>query len=457
MSTWVRGPIPIDGRSLDVYEGTACVILRNGEVYDVRGPGRHGGLLRTLDEHRRLPYSGSLEVLTFEQAPAVSDPVTVEVRLRDGATVEVTMRAAIVPLWQKDPQTIADVVRRYGVEPNRIEELARLELEGCLRVTAISSLSGLTHDQVHAAADLRRLLRPAASAGLLTVGDIVACSITRDRQAEAAHQTVRDGELSRLGEIVAGELAALEAFNQNTRDAIARQGQIQGELEARVAAAQIDALVGEILGITAADVALPGQRDARLQAKYDTVRGVLENNLDLLPLLADASENGSTGQMADLIATLFDDGLAGGAAPTIGLGAGRQGLPAPDSEAGRRVRRRAVVPGPYGPFEILVVDGGTDQTVGSIGGAGPHRILLAHGDDPIDLSMRALSAAARWCGVQVGAKVLSPASARQRGRVALTRVVGGASAPAGEVERSLGTWIAAINAVLAGAVEVEAA
>lgn len=461
MNDWVKGPSPLTERTIDVFEGTICVILRNGEVYDVRGPGRHGGLFRLLDEERRLPVSGSLTVLTFERAPAVSQRVRTAVRLLDGATVEVEMQAAIVPLWQKDPAAVKDVVRRYGVQPAHIQEMAQVELEESMRVMARESLSALTHTQVHGRADTRTLMKLPAPKGLLTVGRLVSCSISRDPHEEASLAAMRDGGLNQLREALEAGLARLRATNRIEVDTIQRRGELAGRMEIAAAESEINATVAKILGIPAVDVAYPNQRDERLQAQYRTVRGVLENNMDLLPLLADPAYGGAAAGLASLISGVF---------PTPGHAAAQTSRPTfpavaevapgrlPSAPAGVspiRLLRRASTAGPAGQLEVQLIEGGTDRVIGAVDDArGPDRLMIRNSPDPVDVAMRALSAAATWCGVQVGARVVSPPGPRDPGRIALTRVESGSRHPHADVERALGAWIVAINRLLDGAAVV---
>ncbi len=458
MNDWVKGPSPLTERTIDVFEGTICVILRNGEVYDVRGPGRHGGLIRLLDEERRLPVSGSLTVLAFERAPAVSQTVRTSARLIDGATVKVEMQAAIVPLWQKDPAAVKDVVRRYGVQPAHIQEMAQLELEESLRVMAKESLSTLTHAQVHGRADARTLMKLPAPTGLLTVGRLVSCSISRDPHEEASLAAMRDGRLNQLREALEAGLARLRATNRNEVETIQRRGQLVGRMETAAAELEINATVAKLLGIPAVDVAYPNQRDARLQAQYRTVRGVLENNMDLLPLLADPAYRGATEGLTGLISGLFPTpghASAQTSRPNFPAGAGAgavpRGLPsAPAGEGPIRLLRRASTIGPTGPLEVQLIEGRPDRIVGAIDSAGPDRLMIGNDPDPIDVAMRALSAAATWCGVQVGARIVS----HNPGRIALTRVEAGPRDPHADVELALGAWIVAINRLLDGAAVV---
>lgn len=460
MNDWVKGPSPLTERTIDVFEGTICVILRNGEVYDVRGPGRHGGLIRLLDEERRLPVSGSLTLLTFERAPAVSQTVRTSARLIDGATVEVEMQAAIVPLWQKDPAAVKDVVRRYGVQPAHIQEMAQLELEESLRVMAKESLSALTHAQVHGRADARTLMKLPAPKGLLTVGRLVSCSISRDPHEEASLAAMRDGGLNQLREALEAGLARLRATNRNEVETIQRRGQLVGRMETAAAESEINATVAKLLGIPAVDVAYPNQRDARLQAQYRTVRGVLENNMDLLPLLADPAYGGATEGLTGLISGLFPAPGHASAQPSrpnfpSGAEAVPRGLPSAPAGGGPiRLLRRASTIGPTGPLEVQLIEGRPDRVVGAIDSAGPDRLMICNAPDPVDVAMRALSAAATWCGVQVGARIVSPADSHNPGRIALTRVEAGPRDPHADVELALGAWIVAINRLLDGAAVV---
>jgi len=457
MNDWVKGPTPLADDTIDVFEGTVCVILKNGALFDVRGPGRHGGFVRMLGE-RRLPIFGSLTTLTFERAPSVSPPVTTNVRLRDGATVTVTTQAAIVPLWQAKPDAVMDVIRRHGVQPARIQEAAQRELEESLRVMATQSLQALTHQQVHSRADARTLMQLPAPTGLLTVGHLVSCSISRDQHEEEALATVRDGRVGQLREVVEAGLAGLRATHQNEIDAIRRHGQLIGQRETALSEAQTHTIVAKLLGIPAVEVAYPGQREARLQAQYDTVRAVLAENMDLLPLLADPSYGAATAGLTSLISSVFPEPGNGRWTPQrASTPANAPALPSGTAHAtGTQIQllRRAAASGPTGQMEVQLVAGSPDRVIGAIGSDGPHRLMVAVGPDPVDLARRALHGAATWCGVRIGTRVVSLANRGSPVRVAITRVEQGAGPEHPDVEAAIGGWLVAINALLDGVAEI---
>ncbi|WP_322544567.1 hypothetical protein U2G91_21300 [Rhodococcoides fascians] len=458
MNDWVKGPTPLTEDTLDVFEGTVCVIMHNGALYDIRGPGRHGGLSRMFGE-RRLPRFGSLTTLTFERAPTLSRPVTTDVRLRDGATVEVTMQAAIVPLWESKPDALKGVVQRYGVQPARIQETAQLELEESLRVMAVQSLKSLSHGQVHSCTDARTLMQPPSDKGLLTVGHLVTCSISRDQHEETALGTMRDGRLGQLREAVETALARLRATQQNEVDAIRLHGELTGRRETIISEAETNAIAAKLLGIPTVDVAYPGQRQARLEAQYETIRAVLAENMDLLPLLADPTFSTASAGLTNLISGVFPEPGVG--QPARRAGPTAAGSPAAlaagaESASGTQIRllRRAAASGPTGQLEAQLVASRSDRVIGTIGTSGPHRLMIAVGADPVDVGQRALTGVAAWCNVRIGMRVISTPTGETPARLAITRVDSGAGPEHPDVANAIGGWIVAINALLAGMVEI---
>lgn len=443
MHGWVTGPVLLNERTLDVYEGTEALILRNGQAFAVRGPGRNGGLLRTLSDGRNLPITGRLEVLTFEQAPTASDPISTSVRLRDGATVIVTVQTSIIARWEKDRQSLMGVVRRYGINPRRIEEAAALELIHAVKAMVNASLSGKTHNQVHDCADYRELLRVPSVPGLLLVGDILSCEISRDQHAEASLTAVREAEVEHLRAQMQTQLDAMRANSENRIESIRRNGRLEGHREEATSAAEVNSVVAKMLGVQITDVAFPEQRQARLGSQYEAIASVLRDNLDLLPLFADPSISGATQELTALVNGLFNPGGVVAAEPMRQrTSSTRQSVP-----ERTRLLGRASMASPAGALEILLLESGPDQLIGQLGRPGPHRLLVRDEPDPVQVAARALGLAATWCGVKVRANMAGPG-------VLMTRVEADGASLNQDVMTALGIWIAAINKVLGGRTKV---
>jgi len=446
INNWVHGPDAVTEKTIDVFEGTVVALLRNGEIYDVRGPGRHGGLWRALNEDRRLPIIGSLTKLTFDRVPGVSDLITTQVRLSDGSTVNVTVQAAIAASWEHKPEAVLDIVRRYGVNPQRIQENAQLDLDDSLRVMVHESLRNLTHNEVHEVSDYQSLMRIPAPRGPLIVERLVSCTVSRDAHEEQYGTTLRDARIARVRAGIEAQLDGFRAENQNHLAAIRQQGELKRRAIEAQAQAELDVATAKLLGIGTIDVRYPDQRAARLAAQYEMVRSIFADNMDLLPLLADPNY---TPVLAGLFGSIGLDPahLTTQASGQIAL------TSRPNGQHGVRVFRRAIAKGPCGSQEALLVEADSDRYVGSIGTEGPHRLLVGIGDDPVDVALRALRSAANWSGAKVAVRVLDRASGDGPGRVAITRVEEGDSDP-DLVASAIGSWVLAINAMLGGSAEV---
>lgn len=446
ISNWVSGPETVTEKTIDVFEGTVVVLLRNGEIYDVRGPGRHGGLWRSLNEERRLPIIGSLTKLTFDRVPAVSDPITAQVRLRDGATVDVTVQAAIAATWEHKPESALDIVRRYGVNPQRIQLNAQCDFDDSLRVMVKDSLRNLTHKEVHNVSDHRSLMRIPVPRGPLLVERLLSCTISHDPHEEQSVQMIRDAGLAHAQARIDAEMDRFRAENQNEIATIRQQGEIKRRAIEAQAQAELDVATARLLGIDAIDVRYPDQRTTRLTAQYEMVRSIFADNMDLLPLLADPT---NTQVLAGLFGSIgLDSAQLRTHAP------GQKALPSgPRSRPGARVLRHAIVKGPCGSQESLLMEAPGDHYIGSIGAEGPHRLLVGIRDNPVDVALHALRSAANWSDAKIAVRVLNQAGGDEPGRVAVTRVEEGSNDP-DLVAAAIGSWVLAINAMLGGSAEV---
>lgn len=446
ISDWVSGPNAVTEKKIDVFEGTVVVLLRNGEIYDVRGPGRHGGLWRTFDEERRLPITGSLTKLTFDRVPDVSDLITTQVRLRDGATVDATVQAAIAAVWEQRPEAVLDIVRRYGVNPRKIQESAQRDLDDSLRVMMYDSLRNLTHNEVHDVSDHRSLMRIPPPRGPLLIERLLSCSVGRDSHEERYATTIRDAGIERVRFGIQAEMDKLRAKNHNQIAAIQQQGELQRRALEAQAQAELDIAAAKILGVDTIDVRYPDQRATRLAAQYEMVRSIFADNMDLLPLLADPSY---TPVLAGLFSSIGLDPNQLTTKPQVQ----RALPPGPNSTSGIRVLRRAIAKGPCGSQEALLMEAQGDRCIGSIGARGPHRLLVGISDDPVDVALRALRLTANWSDAKISVRILNHAGVDEPGRVAVTRVEEGSSDPS-LVVPAIGSWVLALNAMLGGSAKV---
>lgn len=422
MNGWVSSPVTLSERTLVVDEGTVAVILRDGKLYDVRGPGRHGGLWRLFTENNNLPLFGELKVMTFHRGPSMSDPISVPVRLVDRATVNVTVVVSIVPMWRTNPSAAGNTVREYGIDPRRIEEGEQVKLVSAVKAMIESTVGSQTHNYVHTYPDKRSLLSIPHVPGLLQVSGILSCEISRDDHLEAAIRDERDAALE-----------AQRAYFSNRIEMIRLFGSMERQHAEAVSQAQLHLAVSRMLGVPVTDLAFPGSRELREGAQYRAAEAVLAQNLDLVPLFADPTAAHAVKNLMDAVNGMFGGPGMPTAAPPM--------LPSVAGGASARLVKRITMDSPSGAMEVLLVGGGEDRVIGQIGAPPPNRLLVIDNPDPVNVALRALGLAGTWCGLRIGA---IPSSSG----VDITRVEGeGANSGA---ETALGTWISGINQVLEG-------
>ena len=449
MPNWVEGPMPLERRRLNIYEGKVGLILRNGLAHSVREPGRHGGLMSVMDD-RGLPLTGDLEVLMFTNALDTFGPTAVEVRLRGGGDVTVTVTVSVMPLWQHDPGRIVELVRQYGVDPDSIQSASAAALEHEIRTMVMASLGERTYEEVHFAGDPRHLLtRRPQSEGLLAIGAIMSLTVSRDRHQETIRQAVQQGELHKLEAQIRHVYEAVDAQHTNVLELVRQKGRAAVVQLDRLANVRTDDEVARMLGVSVTDITFSGERLARQKAARDLIEGILVKNPEIIALLDDPGFAKGAELLIRSVLNSVDGERANPPRPAV--------LPvatAAETDAGlAKLVGMSTLEGPAGPQELLLVEAGPDRVLGGIGRKGPARLVVAAGEDAMSLSQRCVEQAAAWCGFLVRAQPGRRPGSQSEDVLSIVEV--SVNGPQHDLaDASFGVWIAAINEALDGRVQV---
>ncbi|GGV13101.1 hypothetical protein GCM10010260_60050 [Streptomyces filipinensis] len=331
LPTLVKGPFPLPARELVVNVGWLAVVFRNGVPCRVCRPGRHSSLVG-LFTGRRLPVTGELSVVLFDNAPQTVQMAADAVRLADARKIGVTAVAVVRPRWSADPESLLDVAARYGVLSHRYGEAAGFQLDADFRAWARRLLRERGHDDVHLAADSRSALTgphgaagPATGPGegLLVVERFVHVVVTPDPVVvaiEREHDKV-DIKAAALEAKVALEplAAALRELRGRNEDHLARaRGLRRAELDVDTAA---------VYGVIPLFIRDPKAATEVVKTRWQVLNGLLNEYADMLPFAAE--ELGVT-------PTQLLQSLAQGRVPTADRDAG----PSSPDEIGQLDERR---------------------------------------------------------------------------------------------------------------------
>lgn len=491
--SWVTGPTPLtDSRHFNVTVGTHVVLLINGRPRErVYTAGRNGGIINLFGD-RHVPLTGNLATLEFRSAVDVAKLVSADVRLADGATVTVTADLEVKPAWEANDRLLLEWVNRYGANSATIESAARTALDGDFAAVAISSLGPLTHHVVHATADKRSLLKsPGRPTGLLGIDKILNVRCTQDPHALAAHNTRREtivnaaqAEADRFRFELTRELDALRADHANRLDSIRAAGQLGLDRARARNQALINQAVAAYYSLTPAEVAYPQLLADRQRAMVETMRDVLTEHADMLPLLAEYSGSGPAGFVQHMFSAAATPPTPGRPSSTASSTAGQartaatatRALPGAVSPAGDpkrwastpevatklaavgitdRVVGSAVCDGPQGRQRIALTASGSDRVVGGVGVSGStNAIVVRERATVFETANNVLAAVAQWCGYTLGYKPVNDSHAGDASRGLLLLDIDKVSPRGGgtahrDAPLALAAWVSAINTLMA--------
>ena len=479
--SWVSGPTPLtDSRHFNVTVGTHVVLLVNGRPRDaVYAAGRNGGVVNIFGD-RRVPQFGDLQILTFRSSVDV-ESVSSDVRLVDGATITVAADLQVKPAWTGNERILLAWVERYGANPATIERAASAALDADFRTMVTSTFRKLNHQQVHAAADKRSLLAPPARpSGLLAIDQVLNATCTRDQHAEAAHNTLRDAtvvapaeaEAAQLRFNLSRDLDVLRAEHANDLTGIRARGELAFERARAANTAIINRAVAELYGLNPADVAYPQTHTDRQRILAETVRSVLTENADMLPLLAELGETHPAGFLRQMF------GAASSPTPAPAIRepqSPRIALAVAPPTRGADGRQLSAVPqitdtlallgihdpvvgsaacgGPQGTQRIVLTASGTDRVVGGIGiPGGINAVVVRERRTVFETANAVLAAIAQWAGYTLGYKPVNnpDAQAADGGRllIDIDRVAPQGPAAHADGPLALATWVTAMNTLM---------
>ncbi|MER7247639.1 hypothetical protein [Kribbella sp. NPDC000426] len=302
ITTLVTGPYPLDQRTFDVPEATFAVVLLNGKAWDVRTPGRTGGVWSMLfNRGRALPAVGNVQYLLFQASPVAVTVVENDVRLADGARVEAVADILAQPVWASNPAQLLEIVRTYGLNTTAYVAAATASLQADFRALLRAAVDGEEHATLHAGRDARDTLRPGGERGVMQVLEVLDIRFTRDAQVVALEDLERQFEIE-----AAQARAEADLFSLQRGLAIAR-AELANDIGSRQAlsAADTDRLVGEMYGIPAWAVAFPDQYAAERERHQQLLSNLLTEYSDVLPLFAELFDE----DPRDVLAQLATGGL----------------------------------------------------------------------------------------------------------------------------------------------------
>ena len=291
LPTLVKGPFPIPARQLLVNVGWLAVVFRNGVPCRVCRPGRHSSVVG-LFTGRRLPATGELSVLLFDSAPQNVEMAADAVRLADARKVGVTAVAVVRPRWSTDPESLLDVVARYGVLSSRYGEAAGFQLDADFRAWARRLLRRRGHDDVYLAADSRSALTgpPGASGqaagpgeGLLVVERFVHVVVTPD-PVVVGIERVHDKSAIKAAALEAK--AALEPLAAGLRELT----ELYADRRARARGlrrAELDVDMAAVYEVSPLFMRDPTAAAEVVKTRWQVLTGLVSEYADMLPFVAE--------------------------------------------------------------------------------------------------------------------------------------------------------------------------
>lgn len=298
--SWVTGPHPAQERSFNVQVGTRVVLLVNGRPHPVIfTPGRAGGLSNLVGD-RRIPAFGELARLIFKSASDITPRSTADIRLADGADITVKAVLEVSPAWEADDRLLLTWVERFGGNAAAINEAAQRALDADFTALMRSNLGPLSHDRVHAVPDKRSLVRADGKAsGLLRIDRVHNIEVSEDPKARLARDTLREAQIVAQAEAEAEQLRfvltqKLDVLRQEHAGTLAQvraRGEVATDWIRSLGNAEIHAATATAYGLSPVDIAYPEVYKDRERIIASTVRSVLTDNADVLPILADLGDS----------------------------------------------------------------------------------------------------------------------------------------------------------------------
>ncbi|MFI9821053.1 hypothetical protein ACIHFC_11365 [Streptomyces sp. NPDC052013] len=327
----VSGPHQVPGRELVVNAGWLAVLFRNGVPSRVCRPGRHSAVTG-LFTGRRLPMTGELTVMLFDSAPRNVRMAADAVRLADARKIGVSAVAVVRPRWCADPESLLDIVARYGVLSARYGEAAEHQLDADFRAWARQLLRERDHDDVYLAYDSRTALAGPSDVsggalgpgnGLLYVERFVDVEVTPDPVVVSIEQVKDKVEIDVFRHQAKAALVPLKARLDKLRamfeDRLTRAREVHR--------AETDVDVAAVYGVIPLFMREPEAATEVVKTRWEALNRLLSEYADMLPFAAE--ELGVT--PTELLQSMAQGRIPAG---------GRDGdAPAPD-EIGRLDDRR---------------------------------------------------------------------------------------------------------------------
>lgn len=289
------GPHRLERRALIVDEGTVAVILRNGQVWQVRSAGRSGVVRGRFDGDRSMPALGELSYLLFENAPFTVELELQDVRLADGRRIQVRSTVRARPVWMDNPRILLTLAHEYGIRSvDRYTAAAAAQLEADFRARVNAALAKLNHPEIVTAIDPRATLGGGTTASDLLVIDNLNTVFTLDgvemeledlgRRLPLRLAQVRADNQVRVAEVEAEqELENLRAVLERVR----AEHLVDRQRVEVLGAAETARLAAELYGVHPWTYSHPELAQQVDLARIESLRGLLTEYADTIPFLAE--------------------------------------------------------------------------------------------------------------------------------------------------------------------------